>query len=124
MTNGLVSYVGLEARVRADHPLRVIRELANAALGDLSVEFDRLSTDFGRPSIAPEKLLRAAPATDLMTKLDVIGLDFTPRLDLRVVFGLRSKYSRVAGAHGQGPGVNSFITGNMGELLPRAQNRA
>ena len=58
-SGSLFSYVDLEARVRADHPLRVIRELANAALGDLSVEFDRLYTDFGRPSIAPEKLLRA-----------------------------------------------------------------
>lgn len=50
---------GLEARVRADHPLRVIRDLANAALGDLSGEFGELYRDFGRPSIAPEKLLRA-----------------------------------------------------------------
>jgi transposase len=37
----------------------VIRDLANAALGDLSEEFSKLYTDFGRPSIAPEKLLRA-----------------------------------------------------------------
>ena len=58
-SGSLFSYVDLEARVRADHPLRVIRELANAALGDLSVEFGTLYTDFGRPSIAPEKLLRA-----------------------------------------------------------------
>jgi hypothetical protein len=58
VTNGLArcfSYVDLEARVRADHPLRVIRDLANAALGDLSGEFSKLYTDFGRPSIAPEK---------------------------------------------------------------------
>ena len=57
-SGSLFSYVDLEARVRVDHPLRVIRELANAALGDLSGEFDKLYTDFGRPSIAPEKLLR------------------------------------------------------------------
>lgn len=38
----LFSYVDLEARVRADHPLRVIRDLANAALGDLSGEFGKL----------------------------------------------------------------------------------
>jgi transposase len=49
----------LEARVRGDHPLRVIREIANAALRDLSKAFAALYTDFGRPSIAPEKLLRA-----------------------------------------------------------------
>jgi transposase len=58
-SGSLFSYVDLEARVRVDHPLRVIRELANAALGDLSGEFGKLYTDFGRPSIAPEKLLRA-----------------------------------------------------------------
>src|SRR5476649_557603 len=58
-SGSLFSYVDLEARVRADHPLRVIRDLANSALGDLSGEFCKLYTDFGRPSIAPEKLLRA-----------------------------------------------------------------
>ncbi len=55
----LFSFVDLEARVRRDHPLRTIREVANAALIDLSKDFTRLYTDFGRPSIAPEKLLRA-----------------------------------------------------------------
>ena len=45
--------------MRREHPLRVIREVANAALNDLSGDFDKLYTDFGRPSIAPEKLLRA-----------------------------------------------------------------
>jgi len=58
-SGSLFSYVDLEARVRVDHPLRVIRDFANAALSDLSGEFGKLYTDFGRPSIAPEKLLRA-----------------------------------------------------------------
>ncbi|MDA9459949.1 transposase, partial [Bradyrhizobium sp. CCBAU 21359] len=58
-SGSLFSYVDLEARVRVDHPLRVIRGLANAAVGDLSGEFGKLYTDLGRPSIAPEKLLRA-----------------------------------------------------------------
>jgi transposase len=58
-SGSLFSYVDLEARVRGDHPLRVIREIANAALSDLSKAFTALYTDFGRPSIAPEKLLRA-----------------------------------------------------------------
>ena len=58
-SGSLFSYVDLEARVRRDHPLRTIREIANAALNDLSTDFDRLYTDFGRPGIAPEKLLRA-----------------------------------------------------------------
>jgi transposase len=58
-SGSLFSYVDLEARVRGDHPLRTIREIANAALSDLSRAFTGLYTDFGRPSIAPEKLLRA-----------------------------------------------------------------
>src|SRR3954470_20862498 len=55
----LFSYVYLEARVRSDHPLRMTREIVNAALTDLSRAFTALYADFGRPSIAPEKLLRA-----------------------------------------------------------------
>lgn len=58
-SGSLFSYVDVEARVRIDHPLRVIREIANAALKDLSAAFTALYTDFGRPSIAPERLLRA-----------------------------------------------------------------
>jgi transposase len=58
-SGSLFSYVDLEARVRIGHPLRVIRKIANAALSDLSKAFTALYTDFGRPSIAPEKLLRA-----------------------------------------------------------------
>ncbi len=58
-SGSLFSYVDLEARVRKDHPLRTIRAIANAALVDLSKEFSKLYTDFGRPGIAPEKLLRA-----------------------------------------------------------------
>jgi transposase len=58
-SGSLFSYVDLEARVRRDHPLRTIREIANAALVGLSRVFAGLYTDFGRPSIAPEKLLRA-----------------------------------------------------------------
>lgn len=58
-SGSLFSYVDLEARVRGDHPLRMVRTIANAALSDLSRDFTALYTDFGRPSIAPEKLLRA-----------------------------------------------------------------
>ena len=55
----LFSYVNLEARVRRDHPLRAIREIANAALETLSSDFAVLYSGLGRPSIAPERLLRA-----------------------------------------------------------------
>ena len=60
LTGSLFSYVDLEARVRRDHPLRPIREIANAALADLSEDFSVLYPPrLGRPSIAPERLLRA-----------------------------------------------------------------
>jgi transposase len=55
----LFSYVSLEARIPADHPMRAIRELVDAALGELSRTFDRLYAREGRPSIPPERLLRA-----------------------------------------------------------------
>ena len=56
---GFFSYVRLESRIPADHPLRAIRELVDAALRDLSRSFDRLYSCDGRPSIPPERLLRA-----------------------------------------------------------------
>jgi len=55
----LFSYVDLEERVRADHPLRVIRSIVNEALSALEREFAALYAPIGRPSIPPEKLLRA-----------------------------------------------------------------
>jgi transposase len=58
-TGSLFSFVDLEARVRKDHPLRTVRAIANGALTDLSKDFSELYRDFGRPGIAPEKLLRA-----------------------------------------------------------------
>lgn len=58
-TGELFSYVDLEARVRRDHPLRVVRAIVNEALGALKGEFAALYSPIGRPSIPPEKLLRA-----------------------------------------------------------------
>jgi transposase len=55
----LFSYVDLEARVRGYHPLRAIRVIVNEALTALEREFASLYARIGRPSIAPEKLLRA-----------------------------------------------------------------
>ena len=59
-SGSLFSYVDLEARVPARHPLRKIRQVVNAALASLDGEFAALYTDFGRPSIAPERLIRAS----------------------------------------------------------------
>jgi len=56
---GLFSYVSCEARVPGDHPLRAIRAIVDEALEVLSGEFEALYSTVGRPSIAPEKLLRA-----------------------------------------------------------------
>ena len=53
------SYVSLEQRIPADHPLRPIRELVDEALGSLSPAFSKLYARDGRPSIPPERLLRA-----------------------------------------------------------------
>jgi len=58
-TGELFSYVDLEARVRADHPLRTIRTIVNEALSALEHEFAALYARIGRPSIPPEKLIRA-----------------------------------------------------------------
>jgi transposase len=55
----LFSYVALEDRIRPDHPLRSIRQFADAAMEAMSGEFSGLYSRVGRPSIAPEMLLRA-----------------------------------------------------------------
>src|SRR5262245_47857063 len=57
--DSMFSYITPETRVRADHPLRPIRRMTDAALARLSPRFDRLYSATGRPSIPPEKLLRA-----------------------------------------------------------------
>ena len=58
-SGSLFSYVDLEARVGQDHPLRTIRLIVNEALSALAGEFSALYSPIGRPSIPPEKLLRA-----------------------------------------------------------------
>src|SRR5262249_55043416 len=55
----LFSYLSPEARVRADHPLRKIRELVRDVLGELNRSLSRLYACEGRPSIPPEQLLSA-----------------------------------------------------------------
>ena len=56
---GMFSYVSPESRIPKDHPLRPIREMVDDALKELSADFDVLYSHTGRPSIAPEKLIRA-----------------------------------------------------------------
>ena len=57
--NHIFSYLSPEARVRKDHPLRAIRAMVDEVLQQLSRRFDTMYASTGRPSIAPEKLLRA-----------------------------------------------------------------
>ena len=57
--DGMFSYVSLEQRVPQGHPLRAVRELTDKVLRRLDAEFDALYADSGRPSIAPEYILRA-----------------------------------------------------------------
>src|SRR5881409_4281171 len=57
--NHMFSYLSPEMRVRKDHPLRAIREMVDVVLSQLSRSFDSMYAKVGRPSIAPEKLLRA-----------------------------------------------------------------
>jgi transposase len=55
----MFSYLSPEQRVRPDHPLRAIRAMADLALWSMSERFDAMYAKTGRPSIPPEKLLRA-----------------------------------------------------------------
>ena len=60
VTGALFSYVDLEDRVPADHPLRVIRAVVNEVLRALDADFGAMYSDFGRQSIPPERLLRGS----------------------------------------------------------------
>src|ERR1700750_1777405 len=55
----MFSYLSPEARVRKDHPLRAVRSMTDEILSNMSPLFDAMYADGGRPSIPPEKLLRA-----------------------------------------------------------------
>jgi transposase len=59
-TGSMFAYVDLEARVPEKHPLRTIRGVVNDVLAGLDGTFEGMYSDIGRPSIAPEKLLRAS----------------------------------------------------------------
>ena len=59
-SGSLFSYVDLEDRIPSSHPLRKIRQIVNDALASLDGDFDRLYSAEGRPSIAPERLLRGS----------------------------------------------------------------
>ena len=57
--DGMFSYISPEKRVPADHPLRPIRKMVDEILKEMSPKFAKLYSHVGRPSIAPERLLRS-----------------------------------------------------------------
>ena len=58
--SSMLAFIDLEARVPVDHPLRTIRRLAEEALAGLSPVFDQIYAAGGRPSVPPERLLKAS----------------------------------------------------------------
>jgi transposase len=59
-SGSLFSYVDLDPRIPPRHPFRTIRQVVKEAPASLNAESEALYTDFGRPSIAPERLIRAS----------------------------------------------------------------
>src|SRR5438132_6637536 len=96
-SEALFSYLSCEARVPLDHPLRPIQKIVDEALGALTGEFEKLYAKFGRPSIPPERLLRAAVAGLLLGTLGAAA-DGATRLQSAVPLVCRA----VAGCGGVG----------------------
>ena len=57
--NKIFYYISPESRIPQDHPLRPIKAMVNKVLQELSPQFSKMYSSTGRPSIAPEKLLKA-----------------------------------------------------------------
>jgi transposase len=78
------TYISPDARVPADHPIRLIKQLADAALRALDRTFDEMYSSVGRPSIPPERLLKA----QLLIALYSVRSDrlFCERLDYDILF--------------------------------------
>jgi len=117
--NHIFSYLSPEARVRKDHPWRAIRAMVDEVLSQLSRRFDGMYATVGRPSIAPEKLLRAQllqmlysirSERLLMEEMDYnllfrwfVGLNADDAVSDATVF---TKKSRPLAGGGCGPGVS------------------
>ena len=80
----MFSYFSPESRVPADHPLRTIKAYADSALRHMSAEFDALYSEVGRPSIPPERLVKAS----LLIALYTVRSDrlFCEMLDYNILF--------------------------------------
>ena len=60
VTGSMFAFVDIKARIREDHPIREIRRIVNDTLASLDADFEAMYSDIGRPSIAPERLLRGS----------------------------------------------------------------
>ena len=82
--SGLFTYFSVEERIPADHPLRRVKTQADAVLGAMSAQFDAMYAEVGRPSIAPERLLKAS----LLIALYSVRSDrlFCEMLDYNMLF--------------------------------------
>jgi transposase len=80
----MLTFVDAETRVPADHPIRTIRRLADAALTELSPVFDAMYAAIGRPSIPPERLLKAHLLIALYTVRSERA--FCEELDYNILF--------------------------------------
>ena len=96
----MFSYISAERRVPKNHPLRAIRNMVDAALRNMGPPFDAMYAKVGRPSIAPEKLLRAL-------LLRVLALYAVQRADADGAVGLKSAVSLVRGDEHRRSGVGS-----------------
>jgi len=80
----MFSYFSVEERIAADHPLRRVKAQADAVLGAMNAQFDAMYATVGRPSIAPERLLKAT----LLIALYSVRSDrlFCEMLDYNMLF--------------------------------------
>jgi len=79
-SGSLFSYADLEERIPLRHPLRKIRQVMNDALASLDAEFECLYAEFGRPSIAPERLIRASLIRASLIRASLIPILFSIRV--------------------------------------------
>ena len=80
----MLAFIDLETRVPPDHPLRVIKKLADQALKALAPNLDRMYADVGRPSIPPERLLKSSLLIALYSVRSERG--FCEQLDYNLLF--------------------------------------
>ena len=80
----MLTFVDLETRIPLDHPLRIIKALADEALADLSPLFDAMYAELGRPSIPPERLLKALLLISLYSVLSEYA--FCEELNYHLLF--------------------------------------